>query len=190
MSQGPPSNAPIPPANPKFLPLCFNLAHHLWLTFFVHEQFAIQNLLSEFVVYGISILETLAMPKSEKQEYHSCRHAFLHVPQKLYSFSRPDGIPGQYLHLTQVPHGCDVDPKICLSMTYQSILCFDYGHFGMKKQKVQEATAACFELMGIHIALHFREPILAINHKLDIQNWIGFIKVDLLNFQVDGLVLQ
>jgi hypothetical protein len=36
------------------------------------------------------------MPDTEILEFHSCHHSFPHVPRKLYPFSRPDGIPGQY----------------------------------------------------------------------------------------------
>ena len=58
----------------------------------------------------------------------------------------------------------------------------------MKKQEVQEAIAVRFELKGIPIAQCFKEPISAIIHK-ETRNWLGFIKVDLLNPHKDGIAL-
>ena len=128
------------------------------------------------------------MPEFEKQEYRSSRHAFLHVPQRLFPFSRPNGTLCQYLHLTQLLYGCDTHPKIGLSLAYQIILHFDHGYFGMKKQEVQDAAVACFELIGIPIAQCFREPISTIIYK-ETHNWLDFIKVDLLNHDSDGIAL-
>ena len=68
------------------------------------------------------------------------------------------------------------------------IISVDHGYFGMKKYKLQEAATTCFELMDIQIAQRLRKPILAFIHR-DICNWLGFIKVHLLNSHTNGIAL-
>ena len=128
------------------------------------------------------------MPDSEIQEYHSYRHAFPHVPQQLYPAVRPDGIPGQFYHLTQIPSGVDIDTQSGLAHTHQLVIRFDFGYNDMKKPEVQAAALARFESMGIPLANRFREPVSAIVHP-HTKNWLGFLKVDLLNPSTDGISL-
>jgi hypothetical protein len=79
-----------------------DFAHHLWMIYSVHEQHNIQLGLPIFSSYGTVVLAHSGMPDSKIREYNSCRHAFPHVPQSLFSMLRPDGLPGQYFHLTQI----------------------------------------------------------------------------------------
>ena len=113
------------------------------------------------------------MPEAEQYEYHTCRHSFPHVPQLLYPSHRPDGIPGQYLHLTQIPSGCLVDAVTDLSPTYQVVIHFDHSYQGMKRLEIQEAALSRLETMGILVATRFREPIFAIVNK-ETKTWLGF----------------
>jgi hypothetical protein len=39
--------------------------------------------------------------------------------------TRPDGLPGQYFHLTQLPYGTDTDPTTRLARSYQIVIYFD-----------------------------------------------------------------
>jgi hypothetical protein len=105
-----------------------------------------------FTTYGATALATTKMPKSKLREYNSCRHSFPHVPQHLFPMTRPDGFPGQYFHLTQLPYGIDIDPTTGLARSYQFVIHFDLGYNDMKKTNVQEAARARFDAMGI--ALH------------------------------------
>lgn len=58
----------------------------------------------------------------------------------------------------------------------------------MKKLDVQTAALARFESMGIPLANRLREPISALIHP-QTKNWLGFLKVDLLNPGTDGIAL-
>lgn len=128
------------------------------------------------------------MPDSKIHEYHSYRHSFPHVPQQLYPATRPDGVQGQYYHLTQIPSGTDIDAHSGLAHTHQIVIRFDSNYNEMKKQDIQVAALARFESMGIPLANRFREPISALVHPIT-KNWLGFIKVDLLNPSIDGIAL-
>ena len=165
-----------------------NFSHLLWLSFSVHKQLNIHRGLLKYSTYGATQLTTSAMPEAEQYEYHTCRHSFPHVPQILYPSLRPDDIPSQYLHLTQIPSGCLVDAVTGLSSTYQVVICFDHGYQGMKKQELQEAALSRLETMGIPVATRFREPISAIVNK-DTKTWLGFLRIDLLHPECDGLHL-
>ena len=128
------------------------------------------------------------MPAVEQYEYHTYRHSFPHVPQLLYPSQRPDGIPGQYLHLTQIPSGYLVDVVTGLSPIYQVVIFFDHGYQGMKKLEVQEVALSRLETTGIPVATRFREPISAIINK-DTKTWLGFFQIDLLHPERDGINL-
>ena len=160
----------------------------LWLSFSVHEQLNIHRGLPEYSTYGAAQLTTSVMPDAKQYEYHTCRHSFPHLPQLLYPSLRPDGIPGQYLHLTQIPSGCLVDDVTGLSPTYQVVIRFDHGYQGMKKQEIQEAALSRLETMGIPVATRFREPIFAIVNK-DTKTWLGLLRIDLLYPERDELHL-
>lgn len=128
------------------------------------------------------------MPDTEVLEFHSCRHAFPHVPQVLYPSIRPDGLPGQYLHLTQIPKDTEIVESTGLSQSYHIIIRFDSDYHRMTKQEVQDAATARFAQMKIPLANRYREPVSAIVHRKT-HGWLGFLRVDLLNPEVDGLAL-
>ena len=46
---------------------------------------------------------TANTPVSERHKFRSLRRAFPRVKQTLYPIERPDAVPGQYLHFTQIP---------------------------------------------------------------------------------------
>lgn len=128
------------------------------------------------------------MPSSEVQEYHSCCHSFPYVPQSLYPTTRPDGLSGQFYHLTQISSRINADVSTSLSHTHQIVIRFDSGYHEMKKPEVQAAALARFESMGIPLANRFRELVSALVHP-QTKNWLGFIKIDLLNPHIDGIAL-
>jgi hypothetical protein len=158
--------APTPHSSPA------DFAHHLWLTYSVHEQHNAQLGLPTFTTYGDAALVNTDMPESELREYNSCRHSFPHVPQRLFPMTRPDGLPGQYFHLTQLPYGTDIDPTTGLARSYQIVIRFDSGYNDMTKNDVQDAARARFDAMGIALAQRFREPISALIHR-QTKNWLG-----------------
>ena len=161
---------------------------HLWLSFSVHEHLNLKLGLPEYREIATDALTSGVMPDSEVIEFHSCRHAFPHVPQKLFPSCRPDGLPGQYLHLTQIPLGTELEPSTGLSRTYQIIIRFDSEYHRLSKQEVQEAATARFAHMKIPLSNCYREPVSAIVNRCT-HGWLGFLRVDLLNPEIDALAL-
>jgi hypothetical protein len=115
-------NPPMPTTPPSVTRVAAikhaDFAHHFWYSYSVHEMLNAQLGLPEFHTFGATALADSGIPPSELQEFHSCRHSFPHVPQRLLPHTRPDGLPGQYLHLTQIPQGIDVDSQTSLSHSY------------------------------------------------------------------------
>lgn len=174
--------SPVPPTSFS------DYSHLLWLSFSVHEHLNIQRGLPEFTTYGAATIQTSSVPESEIQEYHSCRHSFPHVPQHFYPTVRPDSLPGQFLHLTQIPTGTDTDSTTGLSHSHQIVIRFDFGYQEMRKSEVQVAAIIRFETMGIPLSNRFREPVAALIHP-HTKHWLGFLKVDLLNPHIVSLAL-
>lgn len=119
-----------------------------------------QNL--PILTHTTDLLAQRGMPTSEITECLGYRHSFPRVPQTLYPSTRPDTLPGQYYHLTQIPSHINVDPTTGLSPTYQIVIRFDINYRDLSKHDVQEAATSRFEMMRIPLATLFREPICAI----------------------------
>jgi hypothetical protein len=177
-----PQPAPTPQTSPN------DFAHHLWLMYSIHEQQNVQLGLPPFTAYGVDALINSGLPESEIREFNSYKHAFPHVPQRLFPMIRPDGLPGQYFHLTQIPYGTDVDPVTGLARSYQIVIRFDLGYHELKKAKVQEAAHARFDAMGIPLASRFCELVSALIHRQS-KAWLGFLKIDLQNPKKDAIAL-
>lgn len=180
-----PGNIPSPPPPPLSPVECIS---KLWLSFSVHEYLNTQLGLPECRESAQEALATSLMTDSEVLDFHSCRHAFPHVPQTIYPSVRPDGLPGQYLHLTQIPQGTDIVQTTGLSQSYQIIIRFDSDYHRMTKPQVQEAAIARFAQMQIPLANRYREPVSAIVNRKT-HGWLGFIRVDLLNPEIDAIAL-
>lgn len=141
-------------------PTFVDYAHHLWLSFSVHEYLNNQRGIAEYTSYAAVTNGSCGMPDTEVSEFHSCSHSFPHVPQLLYSSSCPDGLAGQFLHLTQISFGVEIDSNTGLSKTHQILIRFDNGYQSMTKSDVQDAALAHFESMSIKLSNRFCEPVL------------------------------
>lgn len=166
-----------------------NLRTNLWLTFAVHEMHALENgNLQHYDPRTDEELTAAGMPEAEIQELRHCRIAFPRVPQRLFPFQRPDTVDGDYLHFTQLPKHVKTNAQTHLSSSYQILIRFDTNYHNMTKEEVQLQAAERFQQMGISLATRYREPIIAMaGGKL--KRWFGFLKVDLLNPETDGLSL-
>lgn len=100
------------------LPSSIDYLPYLWLSFSVHEYLNAQLDLLECRCLPSEALVDLVMPDTEILEFDFCRHTFPYVAKKLYPSSRPEGIPGQYLHLTQIPIDTEIVESTGLSRTY------------------------------------------------------------------------
>jgi hypothetical protein len=128
------------------------------------------------------------MSPSKILESQSYKYSFPHVSQLLYPSVRLDNILGQYYHFTQIPKHVVIDPDTGLSPTYQIVICFDSNYHDLSKKDAQDAPAARLEMMRIPMSSRFREPISTIIDK-NTSKWLGFLRADLFNPQIDGLAL-
>jgi hypothetical protein len=166
-----------------------DIVSHMWLGFPIHEAIAIRN--------GMEIIQErrtqeefvqLGTPPREIIEFKTLRRAFPRVPQTCYPHERPDAVPGNHLHFTQLPRQEKVDPTNGLSEGFQVTIRFDSGYKSMSRQAIRGACLERLRLMDISLGTTYSNPIdVGINAVT--KNWAGFIKVHLLNPLQDGMAL-
>ena len=131
---------------------------------------------------------TANTPTSEIQEFRSLRRAFPRVKHPLYPIERPDAVPGQHLHFTQIPMYEKTSQDTGLTKGFHVTIRFD-GEYKMLNRR--EVKAACMEwlrIMNIPLGTTYSNPIdVGINTV--IRNWAGFIKIHLQDPKRDGLAI-
>ena len=131
---------------------------------------------------------TANTPTSEIQEFRSLRRAFPRVKHSLYPIERPDAVPGQHLHFTQIPMYEKTSQDTGLTKGFHVTIRFD-GEYKMLNRR--EVKAACMEwlrIMNIPLGTTYSNPIdVGINTV--IRNWAGFIKIHLQDPKRDGLAI-
>ena len=89
---------------------------HMWLEFSIHEEIAIQKGMG--IIHETRTNEEFARlgtPLSEVIEFKTLRRAFPRVPQVCFPHERPDAVPGNHLHFTQLSWQEKVNPTTGLS---------------------------------------------------------------------------
>ena len=169
--------------------LGIDMLSQMWLGFPMQEALLTQlgkNTLKE----SRTDAEFLAIgtPPTEIHEFRSLRHAFPRTRQVLYPSERPDAVPGQHLHLTQLPRYEKISHATGLTEGFHVTIRFD-GEF--KKLSRKEVKVACIErlkLMKIPLGISYSNPIdIGINTVT--RNWAGFVKIHLQYPIRDGLAL-
>jgi hypothetical protein len=164
-----------------------DIVAQMWLGFSIHEAVAIQN--GKEVIREHHTNDDFARagtPPSEVIEFMTLRRAFPRVPQMLYPNERPDAVPGNHLHFTQLPRLEKVDPTMGLSKGFQVTIRFDYGFKGIARQDARGAHLERLRQMDIPLGKAYSNPI-DIGLNAITKNWVGFIKIHLLRPQQDGL---
>ena len=161
----------------------------MWLGFPIHEAIAIRNgteiikerrIQEEFVKLGT--------PSSEIIEFNTLRRAFPRVPQTCYPHERPDAVPGNHLHFTQLQRLEKVDPTNGLSENFHVTIRFDSGYKSMSRQAIRGACLKRLRLIDISLGSTYSNQIdVGINAVT--KNWAGFIKVHFLNPLQNGMAL-
>ena len=161
----------------------------MWLGFHMHEALSVQRGKRELKETRTDEEFTaVGTPTTEIQEFRSLRRAFPRTKQLLYPSERPDAVPGQHLHFTQVPMYEKISQVTGLTEGFHVTIRFD-GEY--KKLSRKEVKAACMErlrLMSMPLGTAYSNPIdICINTIT--RNWAGFIKIHLLHPERDGLAL-
>lgn len=169
--------------------LGIDILAHMWLGFPIHEAIALERgklpLREKRTNYEF---ECLGTPPSEIIEFRTLRHAFPRVAQKLFPNERPDAVPGQHFHFTQVPHNEKTNQETGLSEGYQITIRFDMGFKSMNRNDVKNACLARLHKMAISLGTDYTNS-LDIGSSSVTKNWAGFIKIHLKRPHVDGIAL-
>ena len=166
-----------------------DIVAHMWLGFPIHEAIAIQR--------GNDIIREhrtpedftrIGTPTKEVIEFMTLRRAFPHVPQTCYPHERPDAVPGNHLHFTQLPRLEKVDSTTGLSEGFHVTIRFDFGYKGMSRQDARRGCMERLRQMEIPLGTTYSNPI-DIGLNAVTKNWAGFIKIHLQHPQRDGIAL-
>ena len=166
-----------------------DIVSHMWLGFPIHEAIAIQR--GKEIIREHRTTEEftrLGTPTKEVIEFMTLRRAFPHVPQSCYPHERPDAVPGNHLHFTQLPRLEKVDPSTGLSAGFHITIRYDFGFKNMSRQDARRGCMERLRQMDIPLGTTYSNPI-DIGLNAVTRNWAGFIKIHLLLPQRDRLAL-
>ena len=160
-----------------------------WLGFHMHKALAVQRgkreLKESRTEEEFTALDT---PVTEIQEFRSLRQTFSRTKQVLYPSERPDVVPGQHLHFTQIPMHKKTFQDTGLTEGFHVTIRFD-GKY--KKLSHKEVKTACMERLRFMCmplgTAYFNSIDKGINTIT--RNWAGFIKIHLFHLKRDGLAL-
>jgi hypothetical protein len=127
---------------------------------------------------------------SEAAELCSAKISFPRVQQKLWPTSRPDGIEGQHINITQLPFDIEVNPKTNLSMDYRILLHFEKPTTPFSQDQIMKKMVMRFQTMEIQLGDLIGEPIVVLCHDPKTARvWSGMAKIHLKNPSKDGIAL-
>ena len=162
---------------------------HMWLGFHMHEASSMQlgkNVLVE--KRTDAEFTSVGTPISEVREFRSLRRAFPRTAQFLYPNERPDVVPGQHLHFTQIPMYETISNDTGLTDGFHVTIRFDGEYKQLNRKEVKSACMERLRLMDIPLGTAYTNP-LDIGINTVTKNWAGFIKLHLQNPMRDGLAL-
>ena len=166
-----------------------DIVAHMWLGFPIHEAIAIQR--GKDIIREHRTPEEftrIGTPTKEVIEFMTLRIAFPHVPQTCYPHERPDAVPGNHLHFTQLPRLEKVDSTTGLSEGFHVTIRFDFGYKGMSRQDARRGSMERLRQMEIPLGTTY-SYLIDIGLNAVTKNWAGFIKIHLQQPQRDGIAL-
>ena len=187
-----PSKATPPPLSTRskrVATLGVDMIGQMWLGFHMHKALSIQQGKKELSEKRMDAeFNAIGTPTSEIQEFRSIRRAFPRTKQVLYPSERPDAVPGQHLHFTQIPMYERTSQDTGLTEGFHVTIRFDGNFKSLNRREVKTACLERLRLMNILLGNTYSNPIdIGINTVT--QNWAGFIKLHLKRPKLDGLAL-
>lgn len=138
----------------------------------------------------IEELIALGYVASEAAELRSASMSFPRVQQKLWPTTRPDGIEGQHINITQLPFDIEVNPKTNLSLDYHILLHFEKPTTPFSQDQIMKKLLLRFQTMEIQLGDLIGEPIAVLCHgPKTARVWSGMAKIHLKNPNKDGIAL-
>ena len=182
----------VPPTHSKSksIPtLGIDMLGQMWLGFYMQEAFLTQRGKKELKENRTDdIFLAIGTPASEVHEFRTIRHAFPRTTQMLYPSERPDAVPGQHLHFTQIPKYETISQATGLTEGFHVTIRFDGEYKALNRREVKIACLERLKVMNMPLGMAYSNPIdIGINTVT--RNWAGFIKIHLQYPKRDGLAL-
>ena len=169
--------------------LSIDMVGQMWLGFHMHESLSTQKgkrVLKE--VRTDEEFKVTGIPTTEIHEFRMLRQAFPRTRQLLYPSERPDAVPGQHLHFTQVPMYEKISHDTDFTEGFHITIRFDGEYKSLNRREVKSACLDRLQIMHIPLGTTYSNPIdIGVNTVT--RNWAGFIKLHLLYPKIDGLAL-
>jgi hypothetical protein len=184
-----PTPTPSTSRSKRATTLGIDMLGQMWLGFHMHEALAIQ-LGKKLLVEKRTDAEFTDMgtPASEVREFRSLRRAFPRTKQTLFPNERPDAVPGQHLHFTQIPRYEKISHTTGLTNGFHVTIRFDGDYKSLNRKEVKTACMERLRHMDMPLGTAYTNPIdIGINTVT--RNWAGFLKLHLLNPMRDGIAL-
>ena len=187
-----PSKTIPPPPNTRSkrtATLGIDMIGQMWIGFQMHEALSIQRGKRELQENRTNEeFHTLGTPDNEIHEFRTVRRAFPRTQQILYPSERPDAVPGQHLHFTQIPMYERISHDTGLTDGFHITIRFDGEYKLLSRKEVKTACLERLRHMNIPLGTAYSNPIdIGINTVT--RNWAGFIKLHLQHPKRDGLAL-
>ena len=177
-------------AKSKRIPILgIDMLSQMWLGFPMQEA-----LLTQLGKHALKESRTdeeflsMGTPPTEIHEFRSLRHVFPRTKQVLYPSERPVAVPGQHLHLTQLPRYEKISHDTGLTKGFHVTIRFDGDFKSLSRKEVKIACIEMLKSMKMPLGTSYSNPVdIGINTIT--RNWVGFIKIHLQYPQRDGLAL-
>jgi hypothetical protein len=122
----------------------------------------------------------MGTPPTEVHEFRSLQYAFPMTRQLLYPSERPDAVPGQHLHLTQLSRYEKISHNTGHTEGFHVTIWFDGAYKHLSRREVKLVCIEKFKLMHIPLGSSYTNPVdIGINTIT--RNLAGFIKIHLHN---------
>ena len=169
--------------------LGIDMVGQMWIGFHMQEALLIQKGKKELTETRTDEeFSVIGTPMNEVQEFRSLRRAFPRTRQVLYPTERPDAVPGQHLHFTQVPMYEKISHDTGLTDGFHVTIRFDGAYKKLSRHEVKTTCLERLRHMGMPLGSSYSNPIdIGINTVTC--NWAGFIKIHLQHPKRDGLAL-
>ena len=132
----------------------------MWLGFSIHEAIATQR--GKEIIHEHGTNEEFAQlgtPPREVIDLKTLWRTFPRVPQTCYPNERPNAVPGNNLHFTQIPRQEKVDTTIGLSEGFHITMRYDYGFKNMSRQEARRVCLERLQQMDIPLGTTYSNPI-------------------------------
>ena len=184
-------NTPPPPLtrSQRRNTLTIDMIGQMWLGFHMHEALSTHRGKKELMEKRTDEeFATTGTPTTEIHEFRTIRRAFPRTKQVLYPSERPDAVPGQHLHFTQIPMYEKTTQETGLTDGFHVTIRFDGEYKKLNRKEVKTACMERLRTMHMPLGTAYSNPIdIGINTVT--RNWAGFIKIHLQDPKKDGLAL-